>query len=137
MIAPAATIGWAAEEARPMDIVFQVHHADADDALRAKAARAVEKLATRLRHPTDATVRVAADGMLRRVEITMRARRRPDLVAVGVGRRSDQALSEALGALEAQVAHERVARARRLRRLLVDPTLLLSADGTAEETLEA
>jgi hypothetical protein len=49
----------------------------------------------------------------------------------------DLALTEALGALEAQVAHERVSRARRLRRLLVDPMLLLPVDGTAEETLEA
>jgi ribosome-associated translation inhibitor RaiA len=137
MIAPAATFGSGAEEGSPVHIVFQVHHADVDDALRAKAARAVEKLAARLRHPVDATVRVVADGALQRVEITMRTRRRPDLVAVGVGRRSDLALTEALGALEAQVAHERVSRARRLRRLLVDPMLLLPVDGTGEETLEA
>jgi ribosome-associated translation inhibitor RaiA len=137
MIAPAATIGWSAEEGRPMHVVFQVHHADAGDALRAKAERAVAKLATRLRHPVDATVRVAEDGALHRVEITLRTRRRPDLVAVGLARRSEQALTDALGALEAQVAHERVARARRLRRLLVDPMLLLPADGGAEETLEA
>ena len=137
MIAPPATNGWGAEEGRPMHIVFQGHHADADDTLRARAERAVEKLAARLRHAVDATVRVAGDGGLQRVEITMRTRRRPDLVAVGVGRRAELALTEALGALEAQVARERVARARRLRRLLVDPVLLSPADGAAEETLEA
>ena len=137
MIAPAATTGWSAEEGRPLHIVFQVHHADADDMLRAKAERGVAKLSTRLRHPVDATVRLAADGALHRVEITMRTRRRPDLVAVGVARRSEQALTDALGALEAQVAHERVARARRLRRVLVDPMLLLPADGGGEETFQA
>jgi ribosome-associated translation inhibitor RaiA len=120
-----------------LHIVFQVHNTAADATLRDKAARAVEKLATRLRRAVDATVRVAADGVLRRVEITLRTPRRPALVAVGVGRQTDLALTEALSALEAQVAHERAARARRVRRAAVNPLLLLPADGTAEETLEA
>jgi ribosome-associated translation inhibitor RaiA len=137
MIAPAATAGRRAEEGRPVHIVFQVHHADADEALRAKATRALHKLATRLRHVVDATVRVAADGALRRVEITVRASRRPDLVAVGAGRQGDAALTEALGALEAQIAHERAARARRLRRLGIDPMLLQPLGESGEETLEA
>jgi ribosome-associated translation inhibitor RaiA len=137
MIAPAATAGRGAEEGRLVHIVFQVHDTDAGEALREKAARALEKLTSRLRRAVDATVRVAADGARKRVEITVRTPRRPALVAIGSGWQADAALSAALGALEAQVAHERAARARRLRRLGVDPRLPLPADTSTEETLEA
>lgn len=111
-------VGWrrAAEEGSPLQIVFQIHHADANEALQQKAARALEKLAARLRGAVDATVRFCADGAMRRVEITVRRPRRRALVAVGTERQAEGALTQALDALESQVAHARSEADRRGRR---------------------
>ena len=101
-----------------MHIVFQIHHADASEPLQQKAARAIEKLAARLRGAVDATVRIAGDGAMQRVEIAMRRPRRKPLVAVGTDRQVDGALPQALDALESQIAHVRAAGLRRVRRLM-------------------
>ncbi|MGZ8468862.1 MAG: HPF/RaiA family ribosome-associated protein [Gemmatirosa sp.] len=118
MSAPAVVWQRRAEEGSPLHIVFQIHHADASEALQQKAARSIEKLATRLRGAVDATVRIAADGAMHRVEITVRRPRRRALVAVGADRQVEAALGQALDAIEAQIAHVRAAALRRERRLL-------------------
>jgi ribosome-associated translation inhibitor RaiA len=118
MSAPAGVWQRRAEEGSPLHIVFQIHHADASEALQQKAARSIEKLATRLRGAVDATVRIAADGGMHRVEITVRRPRRRALVAAGADRQAEAALGQALAALEAQIAHARAAGLRRARRLL-------------------
>jgi ribosome-associated translation inhibitor RaiA len=120
MSAPAGVWQRRTEEGSPLHIVFQIHHADASEALQQKAARSIEKLATRLRGAVDATVRIAADGGLHRVEITVRRPRRRVLVAVGADRQAEVALGQAVDALESQVARVRAAVLRRARRLLSD-----------------
>jgi ribosome-associated translation inhibitor RaiA len=129
MSAPAGVWQRRAEEGSPLHIVFQIHHADASETLQQKAARSIEKLAARLRGAVDAMVRIAADGGMHRVEITVRRPRRRALVAVGAGRQPEAALGEALDALESQVAHVRAAAQRRARRLL-DGVADASGDGS-------
>jgi ribosome-associated translation inhibitor RaiA len=104
-------------EGSSVQVVFQLHNAEVDGAVQARAAQAVEKLAGRLRRAVDATVRIAGGGPRQRVEITLRSPRRPPLVAEGSDFRLDAALRAALDGLEAQVARVRASRARRVRRL--------------------
>jgi len=157
MSAPAGVSQRGAEEGSPLHIVFQIHHADASEPLQQKAARAIEKLATRLRGAVDATVRIAGDGAMQRVEIAMRRPRRKALVAVGTDRQVDGALTQALVALESQIAHVRAAGLRRVRRLVAGdnpdarpvrrdgpperdagrPLLSLTVEGGTEGALEA
>lgn len=118
MSAPAGVSQRGAEEGSPLHIVFQIHHADASETLQQKAARAIEKLATRLRGAVDATVRIAGGGAMQRVEIAVRRPRRRALVAVGTDRQVEGALTQALTALESQIAHVRAAGLRRVRRLV-------------------
>lgn len=100
-----------------MNIVFHAHHAELSDAVQRRAASSLRKLAERLRRAMDATVRVAADGPLFRVEVTLRTPRREPLVAVGTARQPEVALGGALERLRAHVAHERASRARRISQL--------------------
>lgn len=96
-----------------MHIVFHAHHADVTDALQQKAETAVTKVAGRLRGATDASVRFAEDGALRRVEILLRIARRAPLVAEGTAARFEAALSAAVERLATHVAHVKALRARR------------------------
>ena len=95
-----------------MHIVFHAHHADVTDALQQKADAAVHKIAGRLRGVTDASIRFAEDGALRRVEVVLRIARRAPLVAAGTSTRYEAALADALARLETHVAHVKAVRAR-------------------------
>jgi len=96
-----------------VNIVFHAHRADVTDALQERAEQAVRKLATRLRGTTDASIRFAADGATRRVEIVLRVARRKPLVCEGIAPRYEGALAAAVERLSAHVAHVRAERARK------------------------
>ena len=104
-----------------LHIVFHAHRADVTDALQQKAEAAVSKLASRLRGATDASVRFAEDAGNRRVELVLRVARRAPLVAEATSTRYETALSTAIERLEQHVAHVKVERARRIRRLVPPP----------------
>ena len=103
-----------------MNIVFHAHHAEIPEPVQRRAEHGVRKLGTRLRRAVDASVRFAADGRARRVEIELRAPRAKALVATAEAASHEQALSEALARLEAQVQHLRDLRARRIRQAARD-----------------
>jgi ribosome-associated translation inhibitor RaiA len=96
-----------------LHIVFHAHRADVTEAVQQRAEQAVQKLAARLRGSTDASVRFADDGAVRRVDIVLNVARRAPLVAVGEGPRYEVALSDAVERLAAHVAHLRSDRERR------------------------
>ncbi len=102
-----------------MEIILHAHHAEVTDTLRAKAERAVERLAARVRRVVTAIVRFEGDGPSKRVEIVLQAPRRADLIAHANDRQYEPALALAVQRLEAQVA-----RARRSRRPRSRPTEL-------------
>jgi ribosome-associated translation inhibitor RaiA len=97
-----------------MEVIFHARHAPMSDRLQRRARLGVTKLADRLGHPVEATVRFEEDGPTRRVEITLHAPRRKPLIATGAERYAGVALSEALHRLETQV--ETVRRKRIARR---------------------
>lgn len=103
-----------------MNIVFHAHHAEVPGQVQQRAEHGVRKLGSRLRRTVDASVRFAADGRTRRVEIELRAPRAKALVASAEAPSHEQALSEALARLEAQVEHLRDLRARRIRQAARD-----------------
>lgn len=96
-----------------MEIIFHAHHAVISDRMRARAERAVHKLAGRLRRPVDAIVRFEQDGPMHRVEIMLHAPRRRALVAMARHRTFGPALAEAAARLETQL--QRVKRSRKAR----------------------
>jgi ribosome-associated translation inhibitor RaiA len=98
-----------------VNIVFHAHHAAIPGPVQQRAERGVRKLGGRLRRAVDASVRFAADGPTRRVEIELRAPRAKALVASAEASTHEQALAEALARLEAQVEHLKDLRARRIR----------------------
>jgi hypothetical protein len=130
-----------------LHIVFYAHRADVTEAVQQRAEQAVRKLAARLRGTTDASIRFAQDGALRRVDIVLSVARRAPLIAAGEGPRYEVALTAAVERLSAHVAHLRAERERRrhvpgaLRLALADeleavhdadvdvPDLLLDAAG--------
>jgi hypothetical protein len=69
-----------AREGSRMQIVFHAHHAELSETAQQRASATLRKLAERLRRVVDATVRVATDGPLARVEVTLRGPRREPLV---------------------------------------------------------
>ena len=89
-----------------MEIIFHAHHAAISDHMRARAERAVRKVAARIPRATSAVVRFEADGPARRVEIELLGAGRK-LVAVASGRFFGPALGEAAQRLLAQAAHQR------------------------------
>jgi ribosome-associated translation inhibitor RaiA len=95
-----------------MDIVFHAHRAVISERLRARAERAVTKLARRVGRAIDAVVRFERDGPTRRVKIELHASRHRRLVAEGRGRYYGPALTEALAALEKQVPKKKPVSAR-------------------------
>jgi ribosome-associated translation inhibitor RaiA len=96
-----------------VDIIFQAHHATISDRMRARAERAVQKLAGRFVRVVDAVVRFEEDGPTRRVEIVLRTPRRRNLVAEGHSRRFyGPALAEAVHRLQAQIPKKRLTRPR-------------------------
>jgi ribosome-associated translation inhibitor RaiA len=111
-------------------IVFHAHHADVTDALQTRAEQAVRKLASRLRGATDASIRFAADGATRRVDIVLAIARRKPLVAAGAAARFEGALGAALERLSAHVAHVKAERARKRR---TTPTVALEPAGDQED----
>jgi hypothetical protein len=111
-----------------VNIVFHVHRADVTEALQAKAAQSVEKLAARLRGATDASIRFAQDGAVKRVELVLRVARRAPLVAEAVGSQYDIALAAACERLAAHVAHVKALRARRRVQPLIATRLLDDGD---------
>jgi ribosome-associated translation inhibitor RaiA len=86
-----------------VDIIFHAHRAVIAERLRARAERAVDKLARRMGGVIDAVVRFEHDGPVRRVEIVVRASRHRRLVAEGLGRFYGPALTEALERIARQV----------------------------------
>ncbi|MDQ3696462.1 MAG: HPF/RaiA family ribosome-associated protein [Gemmatimonadota bacterium] len=102
-----------------MEIIFHAHRAVISDNMRARAERAVRKLATRVRRAVHAVVRFEQDGPVRRVEVVLNAAGRRALVAEGVGRNYGPALAAAIERIEAQLEHRKrtpKARARQLAR---------------------
>ena len=87
--------------------MFHSHHAVVSDTMKARARRAVEKIAVRLRRAVDAVVRFEADGPDRRVEILLHAPRRRNMVAEGRGKFFGSALAEAIERLEEQARRRR------------------------------
>jgi ribosome-associated translation inhibitor RaiA len=99
-----------------LHIVFHAH-SDVTEAAKQRAEQSVRKLASRIRGTTDASIRFAEDGAVRRAEIVLRAARRAPLVAEGAGTRYEFAVAAALDKLEAHVAHVRAERERKRRRV--------------------
>jgi ribosome-associated translation inhibitor RaiA len=106
-----------------VNIVFHAHHAEIPGSVQQRAERGVRKLGSRLRRAVDASVRFAADGRTRRVEIELRAPRAKALVASAEATSHERALAEALARLEAQVEHLKDLRARRIRQATRDGAL--------------
>ena len=90
-----------------MEVVFQAHNAVISDRMRERASRALQKIARRLEHVVDATVRFNQDGPTRRVEIKLHAAGHRNLVAEGESRYYGPALNTALVHLEVQVTREK------------------------------
>jgi ribosome-associated translation inhibitor RaiA len=118
-----------------VEIVFHAHHAVISEHLRARAERAVQKAATRLRRAVDATVRFEEDGPTRRVEIVLHAPKQRPVVAAGEARLFGPALSAAAARLQVQVAKLDPTRAR-ARRAAGDGALAGSADGALDGALD-
>lgn len=98
-----------------MNIVFHGHHADVSSALQQRAEQRVRKLGGRIRRATDASIRAAADGRFRRIEIELRAPKARPLVAVAESDSYETALGDALARLEAQVEQLKAVRTKRIR----------------------
>lgn len=118
-----------------LHIVFQSHRADVTEPLQQRAEQAVRKLAARLRGATDASIRFAEDGAMRRVELALSVARRAPLVAAGAGPRYEVALSSAVERLSAHVAHLRAERERN-RRVAGVPRAPLGAAVREDDTEE-
>jgi len=86
-----------------VEITIHAHRAPIAAATRLRAERVVAKLASRVRRPVDATVRIDPDGPLRKVEIVLHAARRSPIVGAGRGRSVGPALAEAAANLAAQL----------------------------------
>ena len=89
-----------------MDIVFHAHHAVISDNMRARAARTVAKVATRMPRVTGAVVRFEENSRVRRVVIELHASGRK-VVADGQAPFFGAALSDAGARLLARVQRER------------------------------
>lgn len=98
-----------------MEILFHAHHAHVGEYLRRRVSRGVEKLARRLGHVTAATARFSQDGDVRRVEIELDAPGHR-LVGKADGKGYGPALTEALAAIERQIAHLKGSRDAHVRR---------------------
>ena len=96
-----------------MAVIFHAHHAVISERMRDRALRAIDKLRRRLPRLVTAIVRFEQDGPSRRVEVTLQAPRRRDLVAEGRARTYGPALAEAVRRLSAQL--DSVRRPRRAR----------------------
>lgn len=90
-----------------MEVLFQAHNAVISDRMKARATRALEKIARRLDGAVDVTVRFNQDGPRRRVEIQLRAAGHRTLTAEGESRYYGPALKTALEHLESQIAREK------------------------------
>jgi ribosome-associated translation inhibitor RaiA len=86
-----------------MDVIFHAHHAVISDRVRARAQRAVERAAARLKRSVDAVVRFEGDGRTRRVEIVLHAPRQKRLVAEGRAAFFGAALADAIRCIESQL----------------------------------
>ena len=116
-----------------MHIVFHAHRADVSETLQQRAAQAVDKLASRLRGATDASIRFAEDGVIRRVEIVLRVARRRPLVAEGAGPRYEIALAAAAERLAAHVAHVKAQREGRRKTMRTADITPIRAEDEATE----
>jgi ribosome-associated translation inhibitor RaiA len=85
-----------------VEILFQSHHAEVSERIRERARTAVTRLGARLTRVVNAVVRFESDGPTRRVEIVLRAPRRPVMVAEGSARFFGPALRYAIDRLDAQ-----------------------------------
>jgi ribosome-associated translation inhibitor RaiA len=86
-----------------MDVIFHSHHAVISERVKARAHRAVERAALRLKRTVDAVVRFEGDGRTRRVEIVLHAPRHRSLIAEGHAPFFGAALAHAIRAIEAQL----------------------------------
>jgi ribosome-associated translation inhibitor RaiA len=91
-----------------VEIILHAHHAEVSQALRARAERALAKIATRLKRAVAAVIRFEADSGVMRVELVLQSPRRRDLVAEGLGKDFGPALTKAVSKLDAQVRAERI-----------------------------
>lgn len=89
-----------------MDIVFHAHHAVISDTMRARAARTINKVASRMTRVTGAVVRFEEDGRMRRVVVELHCSGRK-LLADARGPFFGAALAEAGERLLTRVRHER------------------------------
>lgn len=98
-----------------MDVIIHTHHAHVGDYMRRRVTVGVDKLARRLGHVTGASARFIADGPVRRVEVELDAPGHR-LVGKAEGKAFGPALTEALRAVDRQVAHLKGARDAHTRR---------------------
>lgn len=87
-----------------MEIIYQGHHAEMPDPLRARVEKGLKRLERRFRVAL-ATVRFEADGPDQRVEITLKLPRGRHLVSDASARSLGQAVTAALARLDAQADH--------------------------------
>ncbi len=101
-----------------MEIILHVHHANVSLGMRARAERAVRKIANRLAGVVNAIVRFEGDGAERRVELELHTTRRRTLVVEGRGGYFSRAFAQAMTRLEREVreAHTKAVRDRRALR---------------------
>lgn len=87
-----------------MDIIFHAHRASITPNMQQRAEQSIRKIVLRMGRAVDAVVRFEEDGPTRRVELMLHARGRR-LVVRGEARHFGPALADAIGRLDARVAH--------------------------------
>jgi ribosome-associated translation inhibitor RaiA len=100
-----------------VEIIFQAHNAVIPDTMRARAERAVHRIAARLRRAVDAIVRFEQDGPRHRVVLTLRVAGRRAMLAEGEATTFGPALAAAAARAERQLAHRKRTRRDRGREL--------------------
>jgi ribosome-associated translation inhibitor RaiA len=90
-----------------LEIIFHSHHAAVSEHMRKRAARAVERAATRIPRIVEAIVRFEEDGPTRRVTVTLRAPKHHDIMGSAEGRFFGPALTQAVARVLSQANRER------------------------------
>lgn len=97
-----------------MDIQFHGHQAEITDGLRTKAIEGVQKLMDHLGRPVGADVWVSEDGVKKTVELVLHAPRYDKLVAKSEAKYHEQALTDSIAKLDAQIRRLKAARKKQV-----------------------
>lgn len=98
-----------------MEIHFHGHQTEITDGLRFRAAEGARKLAEHLQRAVDADIWFGEDGVLKTVEIVLRAPRYKSLVAKSASKFHEAALTDAIAKLDAQIRRLKVEKKKQLK----------------------